>query len=226
MANLLRPVIAVVHRAGYPFRLTELNSVTCGGVAGVSDTFATALWAPDALFELLWAGVDGANVHVRPYTVNSAFALTRHGIAARPLLYGLIMFVRTLGTDPKPVRLRLSVPASEGLKAWAVRVQGDGLHVLLINKRERSANVSLRLPSRGAASVQRLLAPSVTARSGETLDGQYLGRGGTWEGRPDTETIPRRARGFELAIPPTSAALISVRLPARRARAGKSGPAS
>jgi hypothetical protein len=32
----------------------------------VSDTFATALWAPDALFELLRAGIDGVNVHVRP----------------------------------------------------------------------------------------------------------------------------------------------------------------
>jgi hypothetical protein len=29
-----------------------INSVTCGGVRGVSNTLVTALWAPDALFEL------------------------------------------------------------------------------------------------------------------------------------------------------------------------------
>jgi hypothetical protein len=38
----------LAHRAGFPFRLTEQNSVTCGGLAGVSNTFATALWAPAA----------------------------------------------------------------------------------------------------------------------------------------------------------------------------------
>ena len=77
------------HRAGLPFRLTEVNSVTCGGVPGVSDTFATALWAPDTLFELLRAGVDGVNVHVRTDAINAAFAFKRSGLVARPLLYGL-----------------------------------------------------------------------------------------------------------------------------------------
>jgi hypothetical protein len=58
MAASLRPAVDLAHSAGLPFRLTEVNSVTCGGVAGVSDTFVTALWAPDAMFELLRAGVD------------------------------------------------------------------------------------------------------------------------------------------------------------------------
>lgn len=223
MANLLRPVIALVHRAGYPFRLTELNSVTCGGLSGVSDTFATALWAPDALFELLWAGVDGANVHVRPYAVNPAFALTARGIAARPLLYGLILFVRTLGTDPKLVGLQISTRSRARLKAWAVRVKGGQLHVLLINKSTHPASVDLMLPARGPASVQRLLAPSVTAPYGETLDGQYLGPADTWQGRPDTETIALEAHGFELAVPATSAALVSVALKGELSRSSGRG---
>ena len=82
MARALTPAVRLAHRAGLPFRLTELNSVTCGGVEGVSDTFATALWAPDALFELLRAGVDGVNVHVRPYTINAAFACHARGLRA------------------------------------------------------------------------------------------------------------------------------------------------
>ncbi|MGZ4332227.1 MAG: glycosyl hydrolase family 79 C-terminal domain-containing protein [Solirubrobacteraceae bacterium] len=212
MVRLLMPAIDLAHQAGYPFRLTELNSVTCGGVARVSNTFATALWAPDALFELLQAGLDGVNIHVRAYAINAAFALTGHGLAARPLLYGLILFVRTLGTDPTLVQARISVPPSQGLKAWAVRVRDGDLHVLLINKSERSATVELVLPASGPASVQRLLAPSVSARSGETLDGQYLGPEDNWRGRADPETITPDTRGFAVMLPATSAALASVHL--------------
>ena len=91
VARSLAAVIGDAHRrAGLPFRLTEVNSVTCGGVTGVSNTFATALWAPDTLFELLRAGVDGVNVHVRTDAINAAFAFKRDELVARPLLYGLI----------------------------------------------------------------------------------------------------------------------------------------
>ena len=41
------------------FRVEELNSVACMGQAGVSDTFASALWMLDTLFSMARAGVDG-----------------------------------------------------------------------------------------------------------------------------------------------------------------------
>lgn len=59
MAKTVAPTLALADRAGYSLRLTEVNSVTCGGVAGVSNAFATALWAPDALFELMRAASEG-----------------------------------------------------------------------------------------------------------------------------------------------------------------------
>ncbi len=99
LPSLLAGAVRVARAAGLPLRLTELNSVSCGGRPGVSDAFATALWAPDALFEVLRAGVAGVNVHVRPDKINGAFAITGHGLIARPLLYGLILFARTLGPD-------------------------------------------------------------------------------------------------------------------------------
>ncbi len=43
-----------------------MNSVTGGGAKGVSNTFASALWALDTLFELAQAGVSGVNVHTFP----------------------------------------------------------------------------------------------------------------------------------------------------------------
>ncbi|HWF36588.1 MAG TPA: glycosyl hydrolase family 79 C-terminal domain-containing protein [Solirubrobacteraceae bacterium] len=210
MARSLRPAIRVSHHAGLPFRLTELNSVTCGGVAGVSNTFSTALWAPDALFELVRAHVDGVNVHVRAFAINAAFSLTRRGLVARPLLYGLTLFTRTLGADPHLVRVDLRAKRSAHLKVWAVRVRGGLLHVLLINKGRHAVTAGLGLPSTGAASVERLLAPSAAATSGMTLDGQRLGPDDRWRGRAATERIVAGRNGYEVRVPRWSAALVTV----------------
>jgi len=212
MAQSLVPAAQLAHRAGLPFRLTELNSVTCGGRPGVSDAFATALWAPDALFELLQAGVDGVNVHVRAGTINAPFALTDGGLDARPFLYGLILFARTLGPDGQLVAVRVDATPGLHLKAWAVRVSPGGLHVLLIDKSAQSANVDLRLPAAGPATVQRLLAPSAASRTGVTLDGQWLGRDGDWYGRPADQIVRPGATGYKVWIRGPSAALLSVRL--------------
>ena len=95
---------------------------------------------------------------------------------------------------------------------WAVRVGLDRLHVLLINKSSHPVSVALQLPATGAATVQRLLAPSVTAPSGVTLDGRQLSAAGNWHGRAANETIAPSAHGYKLAIGQTSAALVEVRL--------------
>jgi hypothetical protein len=59
-------------------------------------------------------------------TVNAAFALTRPGLAARPLLYGLILFARTLGPDAQLVGVHVGANRSEHLNVWAVRVAATG----------------------------------------------------------------------------------------------------
>jgi hypothetical protein len=212
MARTVAGAVQAAHRAGLPLRLSELNSVTCGGVKGVSNTFATALWAPDALFELLHAGVSSASVHVRAHAFNAAFSLGRHGLDAHPLLYGLIMFQRMLGTHPQLVSTRLNARPRLHLKAWAVRSGGRLLRVLVIDKGGRAVGVRLDLPSRGAATVQRLLAPSVQATRGVTLNGQHLTAYGTWRGRPTMSSIPHGPHGYVLALPRYSATLVTVRV--------------
>ena len=206
MVQALTPAIRVAHRAGLQFRLTEMNSVTCGGRRGVSDTFATALWAPDALFELIRGGVDAVNVHIRPRTINPAFTLGAQGLDARPLLYGLMMYTRTLGPDAKLMPLRVQVRPAANLKAWAVRVRGNGLHVLLVDKGNQALTTSLHLPTSGSATVQRLSAPSVGAKHGVTLAGQWLGVDGTWQGRRVVERVRAGAGGsYRITVPAHSA---------------------
>ncbi len=212
VAESVAPAVAMGRRAGVPVRLTELNSVTCGGRSGVSDAFATALWAPDALFELLHAGVAGVNIHVRAQTVNGAFTIGSRGLDARPLLYGLIAFARTLGPGAQLVPLDLATVGPAHLKAWGVRVGGNALHVLLIDKGGQSVRVSLRLPAVGSAVVERLVAPSAWSRRGVTFDGQYLGLDGEWRGRATPQTVRLGAYGYVIAVPHYSAALVTLRL--------------
>jgi hypothetical protein len=215
MAASVKPAVLLAHRAGFPFRLTEANSVTCGGLPGVSDTFATALWAPDAMFELLRTGANGVNVHVRAYADNAAFGLGTDGIVAHPLMYGLILFTRMLGPGARLVPATLEAPSSLHLRAWAVRVGARDLRVLVINKGAHTVRVRLRLRASTPATVERLLAPSPRALSGVTLGGRHLGIHETWLGRPSTPTIRRAAGVYTLSVPATSAALVRVQTEAR-----------
>ena len=209
-ARSLAAVIGDAHRAGLPFLLTEVNSVTCGGVTGVSDTFATALWGPDTLFELLRAGVDGVDVHVRTDAINAAFAFKRGELFARPLLYGLVMFRRALGTDPSLVGVQVRARRQMHVKVWAVKDAGGGLHLLVIDKGGRAARVALRIAPAGPAAVQRLLSPSVAATSGVTLAGQSLDADGRWIGHRVVSRLLPSADGYVLTMPRYSAALVSV----------------
>ncbi|MGI8713215.1 MAG: hypothetical protein ACR2NR_08545, partial [Solirubrobacteraceae bacterium] len=137
MTATLRRAVRIAHAAGVEVRLTEINSVTCGGRPGVSDAFASALWAPGALFDLIRAGIGGVNVHVRAGTINAPFTIGSRGLVARPLLYGLVLFARTLGARAALAADRLRAASDLHLAAWGVAVRGHHLHVLLIGPRPR-----------------------------------------------------------------------------------------
>jgi hypothetical protein len=214
MAHSVAAVVRMAHEHGERFRLTEMNSVTCGGLKGVSNTFATALWAPDALFELLRVGVDGVNLHVRAGAINAPFKLGVKGLEARPLLYGMALFARALGPRAQLVAMRVHGRRPASVKVWAVRVSGGGLRVLAIDEGRRGIRIQLRLPARGPAQVQRLRAASPASRWGVTLAGQHLGPDGRWRGRRRLETVPRTRAGYALNVPGDSAALLSVSGPA------------
>jgi hypothetical protein len=222
MARSVKPAVALARRAGLPVRMTEINSVTCGGVPGVSNSFATALWAPDALFELVRAGVQGVNLHVRVFSINAPFRFDRRGVRAWPLLYGLILFKRMLGPDSRLVAVHLRSPRARRLKAWAVRVGADTLNVLLIDKGGRAVKVGLDLPATGPAVVQRLLAPSASSRSRVTLAGQRLDDQVGWAGPARLQTVRPAAGRYSVSVRGQSAALLTVHV-AHTTLAGQPG---
>ena len=72
--------------------MAESNSYWAGGKAGVSDAYASSLWAIDMIFQCALGGAAGINFQgggVGNYTVieDKAGAV----VEARPVYYGLLM---------------------------------------------------------------------------------------------------------------------------------------
>jgi hypothetical protein len=216
-ANLER-WIALAHAQGRGLRVDELNSVACRGKAGVSDTFASALWVTDALFSLARAGVNGVNLHTLPDAAYELFAFSHRGgrwqARVRPVYYGLQLFAQAA---PPGARL-LSVSrrgADAGLSVWATRAPDHRLRVVVINKsRSRRRTVTVRLPAGAGttATVERMLAPSAAAKKGVSLGARSYGATTqTGQLRPAEVEPATVARGrVTLSVPRASAALVTV----------------
>ena len=213
LAGTVRGAVALAHSNHMALRLTEVNSVSCGGNSGVTDSFATALWAPDALFEMIRAGVDGVSWHIRPATVNAPFHLDRGGITPLPELYGLAVFAQMTHGPARLLASTLVSSAGLHLKAWAVR-KGAASTVLLINKGGRDANV--RLPAEaataGPAVVRRLQAPKIGSTTGLRFAGRWIGTDARWHGREVTTEVPQSSGFYDVLVPAYSAAEVSLRL--------------
>lgn len=210
LAHSAVSAVAVAKQMHLPLRVSEFNSVTCGGSHGVSDSFATALWAADALFSIWNVGLSGVNFHIQLDAPNAPWTASENSIAARPLLYGMLMFERALGPGARLLKLNLVGTSRNNVKVWAVRTQPHSLKVLAINKGKSPVRLALAMPARGPASVQRLIAPSVSATTGETLAGQTIGPDGRWVGPRVSQRVSRsRAGTYTVAVPAYSEALIT-----------------
>ena len=60
---LVDALVAAARRSDLPARIDETNSTSCGGQAGVSDRFASAVWAVDYFLDAARRGVAGVNLH-------------------------------------------------------------------------------------------------------------------------------------------------------------------
>ena len=161
LARTVAGFVTLAHARGLRFRVDELNSVSCGGVRGVSDTFASALWALDTLFELAKVGVDGVNVHTLPGVAYEPFSFTRQ---QRPL--ERVRAPHVLRTsDVCPCHAAGSAAASDRRndaarrEAMGDRRRGPG-DPLCADQQERApaphpAEASAARPHRGARAVAR-----------------------------------------------------------------------
>ena len=222
LATGITRYVRIAHQRGDTFRIDEMNSVACGGKAGVSDTFASALWALDALFVVARSGADGVNIHTFPRARYGLFMFHRRGAGwsafVRPEYYGLLMFAQA--APPGARLLSVARTGNAEVRAWATRASDGRIRLVLINDDMwHSHVVSVRLPARAATvTLERLTAPTAWARNGVALGGQSFGT------QTQTGNLPPARLGHELAtspgrylvVPPAASAAMVTASPSAR----------
>ena len=216
LADSVSASVRSAHARHVALRIDEMNSDSCGTAPGVSNGFASALWALDAVFQMARVGVDGVNLHTYPRATYELFTFTHpHGrwsAFVAPEYYGLELFAQAA---PPGARL-LRVSGSAGnVETWATRAPDGSVRVVLINEyTAQSRTVALRIPGAGGpATLTRLLAKGITARTGVTLGGQTYGaatRTGTLAGRSTVVGVNKTAAGYVVTLPQASAAMLTI----------------
>ena len=211
--------LRAIERAGTaPLRIDETNDISCKGQPGVSDTFASALWASDYIARALTAGIGGLNFHdllTWPGSYSPLVA-SASGLHANPEWYALLLAQRLRGARP----LRATVHGNADMTAWAFLQPGGAIQVLLVNFDPPGATpllVRLALPRPAglaheppSGTILRLTGPSPYATAHVDLGGAGVSATGTWSPRQPLSNVYERPVTPELALAPSSAALVTL----------------
>lgn len=196
---------AMSRAAGLPYRMAEGNTCYAAGKPGVSDTFASALWAGDFLAQVASIGGTGVNLHGGANGLYTPIAGSRKkGFVARPDYYGMLMARPLFGAT----MLRSDLQAADvNVTAYSAKKDGK-IVVLAFNKDSKPTTLALNGPLSGAASVLRLTAPAITATSGVTLGGSAVAADGTWA-PTSKESLQAKNGSAMLTLPAYSGALVT-----------------
>lgn len=208
--------VALAHARGIPLRIDEMNTNSCGTSHGVTDTFASALWALDALFAMANVGVDGVNIHTYPKAPYELFSFSNsHGqwqARVQPEYYGLLTFA--LAAPPGARLLHISGTAMNAVRAWATRAPDQHIRIALINDSpNRSQAIAIRATTTAPATLFRLQAPGLASNHGITLAGESFGSStdtGLLAGAPDTQSIEPTGGDYLIHVPAASAAILTL----------------
>ena len=209
-----------------PIRLDETNSAVGGGIAGVSDVYASSLWAMDYSLNLAQAGFAGVNLHggfgvCGAPLFNGKFQLytpicaaTEQDMLAKiftvmPEYYGLYMATRMGSGRFLPV----TVSGGHNITAYAVSGDDGRLRLAVIEKDGTSAApvpVSIEVGgSARDASVLRLTGNSLDSAAGVAVQGGTVGRSGRLDPGPAGHVAVRHGT-VEFTIPSGSAAVLTL----------------
>ncbi|MFT3835641.1 MAG: glycosyl hydrolase family 79 C-terminal domain-containing protein [Myxococcaceae bacterium] len=202
-ATTFAPVVQTCSAAGLKLRVAEMNSISCGGVPGVSDVFAAGLWGADAMFELASVGAAGVNVHgpgkYPVFDFDSTGALEVRG-----LYYGMLLFSHATAQQGR--WLNATVSSSHQVRAWST-IGSDGVtRAAVINEDLASAvRVAITVPMHaGAAQAYALTAVALDSTTQISFGAQ------TWSG--STDGLPSGA--LSPVSPPSNGDTWYVDLPA------------
>jgi hypothetical protein len=161
-----------------PFRITECNSYCGGGAAGVSNAYASSLWAIDLIFNCALGGASGVNIEGGSQEPNSPIADNQGSVlGATPIYYGLLM--AALAGQGTLLSSQLSA-GSLNATSYAVQNASGGLSLLVVNKdATENLDLSIALPATMASATLLAMTqlsagttlPSLAAPSGVTIQG-------------------------------------------------------
>ncbi|MBC8121196.1 MAG: hypothetical protein H7Y22_05065 [Gemmatimonadaceae bacterium] len=220
IAEGVKGFAAEANSRGLPLRISEMNTVACGGADGVSNVFASALWGTDMLFELARVGVKGTHMHTISggYYSPFKFALSTESGSevytptVYPLYYGQLLFAQATANEAK--LLPVSKTASGNVKIWATRDNKGVTRIVALNK-DLGASGNARIQISGtypAATLVQLSGSSAYARTGLTLAGQTFD--GTMDGKPlgtyTSSSVAPSNGTYVFSLPKSSAAMLTI----------------
>lgn len=195
---------------GVPFRITETNSFYNGGASGVSNSYASALWIIDHLFNMALGAAVGANLHGGGHSDGYTPIADSAGtvIEARPAYYGLLLFA--LAGQGTLIETTVVAP-DLNVTAYALRSANAGLSIVMVNKEsERDLTVQLHCGDPlHSAELLLLTGASLDAKSGATIQGAAVPRDGSFKPNP-AYTLRSSGAVVSCYLPAKSAALIKV----------------
>jgi hypothetical protein len=220
--------VAPAHAQGLLYRVGETNSITGGGVSGISNTFQAALWIMDWSAGLAKGGVDGINIfgdsrnqYYTMFTFNTAASNGQNTFTLNyvlPQYYGVLMFQQATQNGAKFLPVTTSATGNQVTYAWLDA--SSTIRVLVLNKDENATGtVTFTLPAGyGSGTVTRLLestpnaSPGYLSTTGVTLGGQTFdtSTNGVIQGTAYGEAIAPSNGVYTIALPVTSAALITI----------------
>jgi len=221
MADSFARNVAIARARGLTVRVDELNTVSCGAVPAVSQTFASALWALNTLFEMVRVGIHGVNIHTFPGAGYQLFRISHPGgqwqATIAPEYYGLMLFAQAAPAGSVLLNVNRAVEGT--MRTWATRARDGTIRVLAINQGAGRRLLSVRVAGARSirASLVRLTAPSVHAHGGVTLGGQSFGSRtvtGVLAGHPEVAQVRPVGGRYAVMMPPASAAMLVLPPPA------------
>lgn len=168
-----------VGKAGVPLRISETNSASCSGIPGVSNSYASALWAADYALIVAEHGAQGVNLHGQLGHNCAGYtpfcSVGPHMYQAMPVYYGLY-FAHLLGTGRL---LPTTVKTSDNIAAHAVLGTDGTVRVLVENLTPEPAAVAVNGADTTTATALHLTGPSPSATNGVRVQGAAVATDGS-----------------------------------------------
>ncbi|KAJ7018597.1 glycoside hydrolase family 79 protein [Mycena alexandri] len=230
IVNKYLPSTLMAQSLELPFLMFETNSASCGGFAGVSDSFGSSLWALDYGLQMAYSNFTGALLHIggqgnyyNPFTPPPTNQSVYHAWTIGPIYYSALIVAEVFGKSNKSRIIDLQLNNENIFTPGYAIYDNDILSRLaLINyitdpsgSSDYTATFSFddgQTPSQ--VEVKYLLAASVSNKSNITWAGQTFGSNFASDGRLngilDVQTIPcnTSTRTCSIRVPAPGFALV------------------